>query len=98
MTTCTQWLFQIVIAAITPRLLASVGWLTYVVYAGFCLLTYVWVTACVPETRGLPLGREMDAVFGDVKIGEVDVEVAENTETSALLQQEHRRTSVASYS
>lgn len=27
-TTCTQWLFQIVIAYITPRLLASVGWVT----------------------------------------------------------------------
>jgi uncharacterized membrane-anchored protein len=27
-TTCTQWLFQIVIASITPRLIASVGWVT----------------------------------------------------------------------
>ena len=79
-TTCTQWLFQIVIAAITPRLLASVGWVTYLVYAGFCGLTLVWVQFGVPETRGAKLGKEMDEVFGSFEgEPEEDLEVSERT-------------------
>jgi sugar porter (SP) family MFS transporter len=63
-TTCTQWVFQIVIAAITPPLLAGVGWATYLIYAAFCILSFVWVHLCVPETRGVGVGRPMDDVFG----------------------------------
>ena len=33
-TTCTQWAFQIVIAAVTPHLLTRVGWVTYLLFAG----------------------------------------------------------------
>lgn len=98
-TTCTQWLFQIVIAAITPHLLASVGWATYLVYAIFCAISFVWVSACVPETRGVPLGRPMDALFDDdLKDGMTIEEVEEVTETAALLRQQRqqrRRSSIA---
>ena len=98
-TTCTQWLFQIVIAAITPRLLASVGWVTYLVYAGFCILTYVWVEFGVPETRGVALGKEMDDVFGTLeREPEEDLEVSE---TTALLNKtgslNRRRGSLGAY-
>jgi hypothetical protein len=98
-TTCTQWLFQIVIAAITPRLLASVGWVTYLVYAGFCVLTYVWVQFGVPETRGVALGRDMDEVFGGFEgEPEEDLEVCEST---ALLGKDggmsRRRGSLGAY-
>jgi hypothetical protein len=94
-TTCTQWLFQIVIAAITPHLLASVGWATYVIYAIFCAMSFVWVSACVPETRGVPLGRPMDALFNDDLKDEMTVEeVEEVTETTALLRRQRRRSSV----
>jgi sugar porter (SP) family MFS transporter len=91
-TTCTQWLFQIVIAAMTPHLLASVGWATYVVYAIFCAISFVWVSACVPETRGVPLGRPMDALFDDdLKDEMMAEEVEEVTETTALLRQQQRQ-------
>jgi sugar porter (SP) family MFS transporter len=94
-TTCTQWLFQIVIAAMTPHLLASVGWATYLIYAIFCAISFVWVSACVPETRGVPLGRPMDALFDDDLKDEVTVEeVEEVRETTALLRQQRRRSSV----
>lgn len=94
-TTCTQWLFQIVIAAITPHLLASVGWATYLVYAIFCAVSLIWVSACVPETRGVPLGRSMDALFDeDLKSGGTVEEVEEVTETTALLRHQRRRSSV----
>jgi sugar porter (SP) family MFS transporter len=85
-TTCTQWLFQIVIAYITPHLLASVGWATYLIYAIFCILTYIWCLFCVPETRNVALGKEMDEVFGTF-----DDEPEEDLETTSLLRNEHRR-------
>jgi len=88
-TTCTQWLFQIVIASITPRLLASVGWATYLIYAVFCGITLLWVILYVPETRGVAVGVDMDAVFGDT-VEEIAVEEAAET-TPLLLQVEQRR-------
>ncbi len=62
-TTVTQWVFQIVIASVTPRLIAKVGWGTYVFYGVFCVISLVWCYAFVPETRGIALGREMDGLF-----------------------------------
>jgi hypothetical protein len=77
---------QIVIAYITPHLLASVGWATYLIYAIFCILTYIWCLFCVPETRNVALGKEMDEVFGTF-----DDEPEEDLETTSLLRNEHRR-------
>jgi hypothetical protein len=62
-TTCIQWLFQIVIAGITPHLLASAGWITYLIYASFCAGSLMFVVYCVPETKDVNLGREMDKLF-----------------------------------
>ena len=93
-TTCTQWLFQLVIASITPPLLASVGWATYLIYAGFCALAFVWASACVPETRGVPLGGPMNALFDEsTKNGSAIEEVEEVSETTALLRNQRRRSS-----
>jgi len=93
-TTCTQWLFQIVIASITPHLLHSVGWVTYLVYAAFCLISFVWVTLYVPETRGVPLGRAMNSLFEDDSKDDVFVEEVEDVnETTALLRNQRRRRS-----
>jgi hypothetical protein len=62
-TTAAQWLFQIAIAAATPWLLARVKWATYVIYAIFCAVSFVWVAYYVPETKGVKLGKEMDELF-----------------------------------
>lgn len=62
-TTFTQWLFQIVVASVTPRLIAGIGWGTYVVYGSCCTVALVWCWLAVPETRGVKLGREMDELF-----------------------------------
>ena len=64
-TTSVQWLFQIVIAAVTPPLLARVGWATYIFYAAFCAISFIWVYYCLPETKGVNLGRDMDNLFTD---------------------------------
>lgn len=63
-TTCVQWMFQLVIAGITPHLLTSLGWATYLIYSGFCTTSLLWVSTSVPETKGVPLGKPMDELFG----------------------------------
>lgn len=98
-TTCTQWAFQIVVAAMTPPLLETVGWVTYVIYGGFCILTLLWVILFVPETKGVGVGRPMDELFG-AEIPAVDGEaVVEVSETTALLvENRRRRSSLTAYS
>lgn len=101
-TVCTQWLFQIVIAGITPRLLASVGWMTYVIYAVFCAISYTFTEFFVPETRGVGLGRPMDELFGKTAkdhMSEDAEQTEEVMETAPLLRNEQRirRSSLVSY-
>ncbi|PSK37405.1 Hexose transporter 2 [Elsinoe australis] len=85
-TTCTQWLFQIVIAGVTPYLLAKVGWATYLVYAVCCLITLIWVHYFVPETQGVSLGRAMDELFGPVAGHDQTEAMVVVDESTALLQ------------
>ena len=99
-TTFVQWLFQIVIAGVTPRLITSIGYGTYIVYGVFCVISAVWCWWGVPETRGVKL-EEMGKLFereggteedGVGEIEEVDdmVEVGEGT---SLLGGERRESS-----
>jgi Sugar (and other) transporter len=90
---------QIVIAYITPHLLATIGWGTYLLYALFCLLTTIFVLFSVPETRNVPLGKEMDALFDDAKDIDEEEEMEEETETTLLLKhgQRERRGSLGVY-
>jgi hypothetical protein len=84
-TTCIQWLFQIVIAGITPHLIARVGWVTYLVYGVFCAASFVWVSWCVPETKGVALGRAMDELFESPTGDDSFEEVEDISEVTALL-------------
>jgi len=85
-TTCVQWLFQIVIVGITPSLLASVGWATYLLYAGCCTASLFWVLFYVPETKGVPLGRAMDDLFNQPGKGPQTECIEEVDETTDLLR------------
>jgi len=89
-TTCIQWLFQIVIAGITPHLLASAGWITYLIYATFCAGSLIFVVYYVPETKDVKLGRKMDALFGPEEAA-VDGEIREASEVTALLRRKNER-------
>lgn len=98
-TTCTQWAFQIVIAAVTPPLLARIGWVTYVIYGGFCMLSLFWVGAYVPETKGVGVGKPMDELFGAETSAADEEAIVEASETTALLVHDRRRrSSLAAYS
>ena len=89
-TTCVQWLFQIVIAGITLHLLASVEWATYLLYAGCCTASLFWVLFYVPETKGVPLGRAMDDLFSQPGKGPQMECIEEVDETTALLRRRQR--------
>jgi hypothetical protein len=88
-TTCVQWLFQIVIAGITPHLLASAGWFTYLIYAAFCGASFLFVVFYVPETKGVALGRDMDKLFNAPQDDVAIEEGEEVSEVTALLRRKN---------
>ena len=59
-----------VVGQVTPNMLQALKFGTYIFFAAFCLLMFLWVWFLVPETRYKSL-EEMDAVFGD-NLGQVD--------------------------
>lgn len=92
-TTCTQWLFQVVNAVATPFLLTTAGWYTWLIFGAVNAFTLIWCYLCLPETRHVPQGEPMDAVFegeGDKKANYVvhveDVEGDDITERTPLMR------------
>lgn len=63
-TTSATWMCNFIIGLVTPSMLETLGWGTYIFFAAFCLLAFFFVWFCVPETKGKSL-EEMDVVFGD---------------------------------
>lgn len=61
-----------VVGQVTPNMLQALKFGTYIFFAAFCLLMFLWVWFLVPETRYKSL-EEMDAVFGD-NLGQADQE------------------------
>lgn len=62
--TATHWLFNFVIAEITPVAFATIGWRYYVVYAVIGFFVAGIVVMFFPEMRGRGL-EEMDGLFGE---------------------------------
>ncbi|KAF2140395.1 uncharacterized protein K452DRAFT_230697 [Aplosporella prunicola CBS 121167] len=53
----TQWLFNFVIAKITPIMLDNITYGTFLLFGACCLLMMVYAVVAVPETKGVPLER-----------------------------------------
>ncbi|RAH55367.1 sugar transporter [Aspergillus piperis CBS 112811] len=62
--TATHWLFNFVIAEITPIAFATIRWRYYIVYAVIGFSVALMVYFVFPETKGRSL-EEMDRLFGD---------------------------------
>lgn len=62
--TGSNWLNNFIIGLITPPLIQNTGFGTYVFFAVFSILAFIWAYFCVPETAGKKL-EEMDEVFKD---------------------------------
>lgn len=63
-TTSATWMCNFIIGLVTPDMLETLGWGTYIFFAAFCLLALLFTYFFVPETRGKSL-EDMDVVFGD---------------------------------
>ncbi|KAK4497723.1 hypothetical protein PRZ48_010376 [Zasmidium cellare] len=62
MSGCSNWLFNFLVAEITPTAFKSIGWKYYLVYVCTNLLTLVFVYLLLPETRDRTL-EDIDAFF-----------------------------------
>lgn len=51
----TQWLFNFVIAKLTPIMLANITYGTYLLFGSCCVLMVVYAVFFVPETKNVPL-------------------------------------------
>jgi MFS transporter, SP family, sugar:H+ symporter len=51
----TQWLFNFVIAKLTPIMLAEITYGTFLVFGSACIVMVIYTVICVPETKGIPL-------------------------------------------
>ncbi|GME42919.1 D-xylose-proton symporter protein [Neofusicoccum parvum] len=63
-TTSATWMCNFIIGLVTPDMLETIGYGTYIFFAAFCLLALGFTYFFVPETRGKSL-EDMDVVFGD---------------------------------
>ncbi|KAJ5655395.1 hypothetical protein N7507_007345 [Penicillium longicatenatum] len=63
-TTSATWMCNFIIGLVTPDMLDSITYGTYIFFAVFCLLALGFTFFCIPETRGKTL-EDMDLIFGD---------------------------------
>ncbi|THW40772.1 general substrate transporter [Aureobasidium pullulans] len=59
----SNWMNNFVIAFITPPMLKSISWGTYIFFAGWLAVGGAFIWLFIPETKGKTL-EEMDAAFG----------------------------------
>lgn len=53
-----------IIGLVTPDMLDTIGFGTYIFFAAFALIAFIFTWFLIPETKGKSL-EEMDQVFGD---------------------------------
>ena len=63
-TTSATWMCGFIIGLVTPGMLRTIGFGTYIFFAAWCLVASLFLFFLVTETKGKSL-EEMDVVFGD---------------------------------
>ncbi|CAO3626945.1 unnamed protein product [Cunninghamella echinulata] len=61
--TSANWMCNFIVGLITPIMLKNIGYGTYVFFAVFCVLAFLFTYFVIPETKGRSL-EDMDALFG----------------------------------
>ncbi|PNP86641.1 hypothetical protein FNYG_00031 [Fusarium nygamai] len=84
-TTSATWMCNFIIGLVTPDMLANLGWGTYIFFAAFCLLAFLFTYFFVPETRGKSL-EDMDLVFGDTASHEEKARLMEIASSMGLTE------------
>jgi hypothetical protein len=62
-TTCTQWLFQFVIAYSTPYMIADIQYGTFLFFGTSVVCGLIFSYFFLPETKGVTL-EDIDIMFG----------------------------------
>ncbi|KAA8648819.1 sugar porter family MFS transporter [Aspergillus tanneri] len=62
MSACTNWLFNFLVAEVTPKAMANIGYKYYIVYACIGAFAFVVFYIFYPETKGRTL-EEIDEIF-----------------------------------
>ncbi|PLB52416.1 general substrate transporter [Aspergillus steynii IBT 23096] len=75
-TTSATWMCNFIIGLITPDMLDSITWGTYIFFAAFCVLALGFTFFCIPETRGKTL-EDMDLIFGDTAAHEEKLRIVQ---------------------
>lgn len=84
-TTSATWMSNFIIGLVTPRMLATMKFGTYIFFAAFALIAFLFTWFIIPETKGVPL-EEMDAVFNDIEAsGEKQALAEANAKAQSLL-------------
>ncbi|OAA66919.1 D-xylose-proton symporter [Niveomyces insectorum RCEF 264] len=84
-TTSATWMCNFIIGLVTPDMLDTIKWGTYIFFAAFCLLALVFTYFFIPETRGKSL-EDMDLVFNDTAAHEEKVRLHEIAEAMGLTE------------
>jgi hypothetical protein len=64
LTTSSTWMCNFIIGLVTLDMLETIGYGTYLFFAGFASIAFVFTWFVIPETKGKSL-EEMDSVFSD---------------------------------
>ncbi|KAH7091515.1 general substrate transporter [Paraphoma chrysanthemicola] len=80
----TQWLFNFVIAKITPIMLHDITYGTFLLFGSSCIIMGVWAIFCVPETKGVPLESIGELFEGDIIRGCVQDTIPSKTRAKQL--------------
>ncbi|KAI8086109.1 general substrate transporter [Halteromyces radiatus] len=83
--TSANWMCNFIIGLITPIMLDSIRFYTYVFFAIFCFISFFFVFFMIPETKGRSL-EDMDAVFGGQTAAE-DTAILDQVKTEVYGQQ-----------
>lgn len=63
-TTSSTWMNNFIIGLVSPKMLETITWGTYIIFAAFMFIALLFTFFFIPETRNRSL-EEMDEVFGD---------------------------------
>jgi sugar porter (SP) family MFS transporter len=79
-----NWLSNFIVGVVTPPMLESIKYGTFVFFACMCFLAVVWAVLLVPETKGKTL-EEMDEMWGDNSAQE-EKELMKQAAATSVLQ------------
>lgn len=88
-TTSSTWMSNFIIGLVTPRMLDTMNWGTYIFFAAFALIAFFFTFFIIPETKGRPL-EEMDQVFNDIEVANEKRAIAESTLKNRLVDSDSK--------